>query len=135
MRAKQFNAWLQTQFMCLEGAHRAYIEFPFEVTLGDDRSTCTATHMKRLVFLVISAQGSEEDCCRVFKDLFLVTCTPRELEDQDALLFIRAPFEYNEGFGRIRFAFWSDTKNLIMRKSAWFLEPGYLARRIEQQEV
>ena len=135
MRAKQFNAWLQTQFVCLEGAYRAYLEFPFEVTLGDDRSTCTATHMKRIAFLVIAAQGSEEDCCRVFKDLFLATCTPSELEDHNALLFIRSPFEYQDNFSRMRFAFWSETKNLIMKASPWYRTDGQLTRRIEQQEV
>lgn len=130
-RAKQLNAWLECTFLVLEGAKRAYLNFPYEVVLMGEK----LSQNYRVSFITLALKGPEELCCTQIAKALQGAVSTVDLQDQNAILFIRTPFSYAEGFLSGRIAFFDGSYTQKMRQSLCYKPEGQVPPRALVEEA
>jgi len=127
--AKKLNAWLRTNYSVLDGAERAWLEFPFELSAQKE----SLYIMHRIVFITLGLQGFEEHCClEIAKTISDLPISRESLLDKTVLLFIRRDFTYEQdpethkGYVTGRIAFWDNTLNNNLRSNWAYKAEGAL---------
>lgn len=132
---KQLNAWLQSNFIVIEGASSAYLEFPFTFNVNSEK----VMWVKRVVFVSLVFKGSEEASCKGFFNVLKTCGTVKDFQDKTTLLFIRTPFEVERNeqgtWVRGRLAFWEESYNEILIKSRAYVAQGNLCKEAPEEEL
>ena len=131
LTVKQLNNWVHENFQVLEGASRAYIEFPYEVTLMG----ASVKQMYRVVFITLALNGDEDLCCRQIAEALVDSVSLTDLQDQTALLFLRTEFRKEDTGVYGRLAFFEAAQQERLRKTLCVKSEGARARNAIQPEV